>query len=138
MPHLRLIWFFAAVLMVSCVENGPMASKGSASDPSGLCGAVTNAINRGDWDSLRRLAKPGMGGSQYITMWKNARRTGHGIRVGKQIGAEHDVEFNRKKCTRYTFALENEDGTANPHQLQILIWEHSGKSELLDFWNFGW
>jgi hypothetical protein len=99
---------------------------------------VTNAINHGDWVTLRSLAKPGMRANEYITMWENSERSGHALRVGKQIAVNTDADLNGKRCTKYSFIFENKDGTFTPHELQILVEEHSGQSEVLDFWNFGW
>ena len=123
---------------MSCSHNRDAASKRSTSDRGGFCEAITHAINRGDWESLRQLAKPGMRANDYITMWENTRRTGHPIRVGKQVAVEKAAELNGRKCTKYSYALENDDGTVGPHELHILIGQQTGKPELLDFWNFGW
>jgi hypothetical protein len=79
-----------------------------------------------------------MRANEWITMWENSKRSGHGVRVGTLVNVERDAEYNGKRCTKYSFAFENEDGTANPHWLQILVQEDAGKSELLEFWNFGW
>jgi hypothetical protein len=102
--------------------------------------AVTNAINREDWDALRRLAKPGMRANEYITMWENSAKAGHPLRVGKffGIGEESKYPLDGKPCTMYTFQLESKDGTPSPHDLQVLVRNEGGKSVILDFWNFGW
>jgi len=99
---------------------------------------VTNAINRGDWRSLRGLAKPGMKANEAITLWENAERSGHGFSVGKQVSIEKNAEFAGRRCTKYSFALENKDGRASPHRLQVVIREQAGRAKILDFWNFGW
>jgi len=135
---LRMAWLVVAFFAVSCSFNRTAVSTTSSSCHPASYEAVTNAINCGDWNTLRRLAKPGMGANEWITMWENSKRSGHGVRVGKLVNVERDAEYNGKRCTKYSFALENEDGTANPRWLQILVQEHAGKSELLDFWNFGW
>ena len=101
---------------------------------------VTTAINKEDWVALRKLAKPGMRANEYISSWENSARAGHSVCVGKLLNVEKDSQYylDNQPCTTYSFALENRDGTPNPHWLQILIREEDGKSTLLDFWNFGW
>jgi hypothetical protein len=101
---------------------------------------VTNAINRADWDVLRRLAKSGMIANGSIRSWENYEHTGYPVRVGKLISVEKESQYDLdgKPCTKYSFELESKDGTPSPHQLQVLIREEGGKSTLLDFWNFGW
>ena len=135
---LRMLWLLAALLAVSCSSNRSVTSKSLTSDDRSSYDVVTNAIDRGDWDTLRRLAKLGMRANEYITMWENSERSGHAVRVGKQISVERDAELNGKRRTKYSFALENKDGTFNPHRLQVLVREQRGQSEILDFWNFGW
>src|ERR1041385_2181895 len=111
-------WLLAAMLEVSCASKRSAASKSSTSDQRSSYEVVTNAIDRGDWDALRRLVKPGMRANENITMWENSQRTGHAVRVGKQISVERDAELNGKRCTKYSFALENKDGTISPHWLR--------------------
>jgi hypothetical protein len=126
------------MLAVSCSPNRSVASKSLTSDDRGSYDVVTNAIDRGDWYALRRLAKPGMRANEYIMMWENPARAGHAVRVGKQTSVEKDAELNGQRCTKYSFALETTDGTASVHVLQILVREEDGQPEILDFWNFGW
>ena len=128
---------FAALLTVSCAPNRSAASKRFISDRRSSCEVETNAIDRGDWDTLRKLAKPGMRANEYITMWENSQRTGHAVRVGKLINVERDAELNGKRCTKYSFALETMDGTISIHSLLVLV-RDDGEPEILDFWNFGW
>jgi hypothetical protein len=117
----------------------PVPEHLTANQP-GSYGVVTNAITRGDWNALRGLVKPGMRANEYIGMWENSERASPPVRVGKLISVEKDPRryWDGKPCTTYSFALENEDGTPNPHWLQILIREEGGQSEILDFWSFGW
>jgi hypothetical protein len=129
---------FVALLTVSCVSEHSSSSTGSPAGQSTACAVITNMVNRGDWDSLRKLAKPGTRAGDSIAAWENYRRSGHTVRVGKLVSVDKDAQLNGERCTKYSFALENEDGTASPHELQILVREQAGKSDLLDFWNFGW
>jgi hypothetical protein len=71
-------------------------------------------------------------------MWENSQHLGRAVRVGKLVDIERDVELNGKRCTRYSFALENEDGTAGVHRLEVFVREEGEHGEILDFWNFGW
>jgi hypothetical protein len=118
------------------LEYYPEAAMGQP----GTYGLVTNAINAEDWDALRRLAKPGMGANEYITKWENSGRTGQAVRVGRlrNVMMDSTYSLDGKPCAEYSFALENKDGTLNPHWLQILVREENGRSEILDFWEFGW
>lgn len=101
--------------------------------------AVTNAINREDWDALRALAKPGMMANEFIRTLENYAHTGHAVRVGKLLRSDKNYKYlDGKLCTMYSFALESKDGEPSPHQLQVLVREVGGESTILDFWNFGW
>lgn len=131
-------WLFAVILTVSCSSNRTIAPKSLPLDHSNPCAVVTNAIDNGDWDTLRSLAKPGTRANDCITMWENSQRLGHALRVGRLIRVERDVELNGKPCTKYSFVLESKDGAISPHELQILVRDQAGQSEILDFWNFGW
>lgn len=103
-----------------------------------VCETVTTAINEGDWNTLRMLVKPGMRANEYITLWANAKKTGHAVQVGRLLNVETVAGTSRKPYKLYSFSLENKDGTVNPHWLQIKVGEAHGWSEILDFWNFGW
>jgi hypothetical protein len=127
-----------ALLTASCMSQHSTVSKRSTAGSPPCVNVITNAVNRGDWDTLRKLAKPGMRANDYITMWENSQRSGHAVHVGKLKPVDRDAQFNGERCTKYSFTLENEDGTAGPHQLQILVQEQGRESQLLDFWNFGW
>ena len=100
--------------------------------------AVTNAINRQDWKTLRAMALPGSRAEDYVRIWKNYAADGHPVRVGKLIGKQ-DSEYGpgKQPCTIYAFEWLNEDGTVGIHQLQVVI-QKDGPPVILDFWNFGW
>lgn len=95
---------------------------------------VIDAINREIWAALRKLAKPGMRANEYIKLWENSAKIGHPVRVGKLINVERDSRYlDDKPCTLYSFALENRDGTLNPHWLQISVREEEKKPVLAGF-----
>jgi hypothetical protein len=105
-----------------------------------ICKKVTTAINKEDWAALRKLVKPEMKANGFITMWENYAKTGHAVRVGKFVSEEKNstIYLDGEPCAKYSYILENKDGTPNPHWLQIMVREDGGKTVLLDFWNFGW
>ena len=104
------------------------------------CKAVISALDKGDWVTLRKLAKPGMLANRSIDGWENSSRSGHAVCVGKLIQVEKNPEppIAGKPYTKYSFLLMNKDGTPQIHWLQILVHEENGRKELLDFWKFGW
>lgn len=122
------------ILCLALVLSGVLVGCSSISRKN-PCETVTTAINREDWVTLRRLAKPGMVANDYIPKWEK-----HPVRVGKLIRIEKDSQYHLdgKPCTIYSFEWESKDGTPNPHWLQILVREEGRKPALLDFWNFGW
>jgi hypothetical protein len=124
---------FGLALILSGALSG--CSTVSRQDP---CEVVINAINQEDWPALRKLAKPGMRANDYITMWENSARAGHDVRVGKLLTVEPKSEMHDLTCIKYSFALSNKDGTANPHLLQIWVRQEGKRNELVDFGNFGW
>jgi hypothetical protein len=143
--HLKLLpvtipCLVLAALLVSCAANHPAVSESQASVQQATYGVVTNAISRGDWDALRKLTKPGMRANDYINMWEISERTSHPVRVGKLLNVEKSSSYylDGKPYTTFSFALEDKDGSPNPHLLQILIRDESGRARILDFWNFGW
>jgi hypothetical protein len=129
-----------AMLLVSCAANHPVVSQTPTSVQQAAYVVVTNAISRGDWDVLRKLTTPGMRANEYVTMWENSERINHPVRVGKllSVGKSSSYYLDGKPCTTFSFALEDKDGSPNPHLLQILMREKHGRAEILDFWNFGW
>jgi hypothetical protein len=127
-----------AMIEVSCSSDRNGVSSNEASKDRTACDLVTKAIDRGDWNTLLKLAKPGMRANESIAMWENFQRSGRAVRVGKLIGVEKNAALNAQQCTKYSFALESKDGTASAHWLQVLVREQSGQGEILDFWNFGW
>ena len=102
--------------------------------------AVTTAINKEDWLALHQLTKPGMRANEYATMFENAAKTGHPMRVGKLISVEKNSKYylDGKPCTTYSFAWETTGGTASVGELQVLTRKDGEKTTILDFWNFGW
>jgi hypothetical protein len=95
--------------------------------------AVTNAINREDWDFLRGLARKGMRANSYIEYWEK-----YPVRVGKLINVETDFSLNGKQCTMYSFELSLRDGKAYPHWLQVIVGREGGQTAIVDFWEYGW
>ncbi len=97
---------------------------------------LINAINHEDWTALRRLVKPGMQANRFISGWeKYPPRVAKEARVNKNAIYPEDG----RPCTMYEFKFENnQDGSLNPHLLQVFVREENGKSALLDFWSFGW
>src|ERR1051325_11179218 len=87
------------------------------------CKKVTTAINQEDWVALRKLVKPEMKANGFITLWENNAKTGHAVRVGKLVNEEKNsaIYLDGQPCSKYSYALENKDGTPNPHWLQILF-----------------
>ncbi len=113
------------------------AHPGQIMDHDGTYEAVTKALNHEDWAAVRKLARPGMRANDYIVLWQNSALSGHPIRVGKLASVVND-RLNGTPCKKYSFELENKDGTTSPHMLEVLVREEAGHSEILDFWNFGW
>jgi len=106
---------------------------------------VTNAINQEDWAALRKLTKPAMLANNYGKGFEaeinepNPRPKRHAdYLVGKFLMVQSMLGVDGTTNNVYSFQLENKDGTVNPHWLQIAVREEHGRSELVDFWNFGW
>lgn len=128
-----------ALFLVSCASENPAPAdtKAVAPEPPAYV-AITNALNRQDWATLRQFAKPGMRANEYIATWEASAKAGYPPRAGKLI--EFDMPGQVKKDeTVYTFEYQpNADGSPNPHLFQVVVRNHNGHSELVDFWNFGW
>ncbi len=99
---------------------------------------ITDAINVGDWAKLRKLAKPGMRANEFITMWEDSQRTGHAVRVGKQVGVDKNAQLEGRRCEMFSYELLGQDGVVIPHELLIFVRREVGRAELLDIWNSGW
>ena len=97
---------------------------------------VTDAINRGDWKTLRRLVKPGMKAEDFVKMCENAQASGHAVRIGKLVSSG-DANLKGTRCSEYCFVIERQDGTPSPHYLQLFV-QQDNRSQIIDFWNFGW
>ena len=98
---------------------------------------VTDAIDRKDWDALRRLAKPGTRAIQSVRMWENSERVGHSLHVAKLLRVENHSKYylDGEPCIIYSFELQSEDGRPGVHQLQVAVRDEAGKSTQL--WIFG-
>jgi hypothetical protein len=113
-------------------------SEHHAETPPNVCDILVSAVNRGDWKTLDTWAKPGSSAEQTNQAWQNAAKTGHPVKVGKFLNVQTVGGTSKKPVRLYSYALENKDGTVNPHWLQIKVREADGEAEILDFWNFGW
>jgi hypothetical protein len=131
-------------LLVGCALKPSRQPKADSKLPS-TCVIVTNAINHEDWAALRKLTKPGMLANNYgksfeaeINQPNPTSRMHVDYVVGKFLMVQRKVGADGKTNKVYSFQLENKNGTVNPHWLQITVREEYGRSELVDFWNFGW
>jgi len=98
--------------------------------------AITNALNKQDWAMLRQFAKPGMRANEYITTWEAAAKAGHPMRAGKLVATPLGEQAKSGE-TIYTFEYAPpEDSSA--HLLQVVFRHKNGRTELVDFWNWGW
>ena len=129
----------------SCASNHSLPNKDPASTIPTTCVIVTNAINHDDWATLRKLVKPGMLANGYGSNFANGTNINSPTReahldyyVGQLLLVQPATGADGKTNTIYSFQLANKNGTPNPHWLQITIREKHGRSELVDFWNFGW
>lgn len=109
------------------------------------CVTVTNAINHEDVATLQKLIKPGMLADAYPSWFRSVtNKNGSvpqmtiGYYVGKLLIVQDRVGSDGRTNKVYSFEEVNKDGTVNPHWLQITVREEGGRSELVDFWNFGW
>jgi|GEM_PF-6640008 hypothetical protein len=129
-----LACFALAIFAMSCASDKALPGKETSARQSAYA-VVTNAINREDWNGLRRLATAGRKAkaSEYIGYWEK-----NPIRVGKLVSVDENFELNGVPCTKYSFALEYKDGRPHPHWLQVMVHEQDGRSVLEDFWEFGW
>ena len=101
--------------------------------PQDPCNAVVTALNNENWAALREMTPTDSHARGWIDAWER-----HPVRVGKLMDTREGSAFGQP-CTIYSFALQNKDGTVNPHWLQIAVRKlPHGKTELVDFWNFGW
>jgi hypothetical protein len=106
---------------------------------------VTNDKNHEDWTTLRKLTKPGMLANNYGEPFETKINESNPTPkihldyvVGNFLIVQSKPEADGKTNKVYSFELKNKNGTVNPHWLQITIREERGRSELVDFWNFGW
>jgi hypothetical protein len=149
----RIIFPVLALFVASCASQKPTAVVPKPAvvvqeprpvvprepeTPPRVCDTLVSAINRGDWDALKDWAKPGTTTNETLTTWQKAAETGHPVKVGKFLNAQTVGGTSQKPYKLYSFSMENKDGTANPHWLQIKVREEDGKAEIVDFWNFGW
>jgi hypothetical protein len=139
---MRIIYLCLALLATSCVSKSPPppapVPEHHADNPPSVCDILVSAINRGDWKTLDTWAKPGTSAEQTTQIWQNAAKTGHPVKVGKFLNVQTVGGTSKKPVRLYSYALENKDGTVNPHWLQIKVREMDGEAEIVDFWNFGW
>ncbi|HWD93527.1 MAG TPA: hypothetical protein VG938_14395 [Verrucomicrobiae bacterium] len=119
---------------MSCKSNSSQAQKVPSPRLPRICRLVTNAINHEDWNSLRKMVKPGMLANNYL----NSSKPHIDYSVGKLLLVQGRIDADGRSNEVYSFALENKNGSVNPHWLQITIHENDGRAELVDFWNFGW
>ncbi len=138
---MKMFWVVLTVFVVSCASD----HRNSVSSLPSTCVMVTNAINQEDWATLRKLTKPGMLANNYgksfeadINEANPTPKTRLDYIVGKFLMVQSKLEADGKTNKVYSFQLENKNGTVNPHWLQITVREEHGRSELVDFWNFGW
>jgi hypothetical protein len=138
---MKTLWVVLMVFVVSCAPY----HRDSGSNLPRTCVVLTNAINQEDWATLRKLVKPGMLGNNYGTRFEGeikganpAPKTHLDYIVGRFLMVQAKLGTNGKTNQVYSFQLENKNGTVNPHWLQITLREEHGRSELVDFWNFGW
>ncbi|HXT11384.1 MAG TPA: hypothetical protein VN873_07455 [Candidatus Angelobacter sp.] len=138
---MRIIYLILAVLVVSCAspkQQPVVVLEQHADSPPNVCNDLVAAINHGDWAKLRALAKPGTAASESTNAWEQAMKAGHPVQVGKFLNVQTVAAESKKPYKLYSFALENKDGTVNPHWLQIKVQEEHGQPEVQDFWIFGW
>ena len=138
---MRIIYLLLTLLCaVSCVSQrkpAPVVEKHRPETPPSVCETLVNAINRGDWAALNEWGKPGTTAGESVATWQKAAAAGHPVKVGKFLNAQTVGSASKKPYKLYSFALENKDGTVNPHWLQIKVREEDGTAEIVDFWNFG-
>ena len=134
---MKLFSLVLALVAVSCApwpEQQPIVLQQHPDRPPEICDAVTMAINRSDWATLRLLTKPTMTANGYITSLENAESSGHPVHVGKMVNSETVPRMSGPPQVIYSFAIENKDGTPNPHSLRIKVRDNRGQLELVDFW----
>lgn len=139
--NVRHVSLILAIFVTSCASRNTEKNFGIPS----ACVTVTNAINHEDVATLQKLVKPGMLANGYPSWFRSA--TNRDIRaarptidyyVGRFLIMQDKVGTDGRTNKVYSFELVNKDGTVNPHWLQVVIGEEHGRSELVDFWNFGW
>ena len=139
---MRIIYLFLALVAASCASKPPPppapVPEHHAETPPNVCDILISAINRGDWAALQPWAKVGTSANQSVQAWENAAKSGHPVKVGKFLNVQTVGGTSKRPVRLYSYALENKDGTVNPHWLQIKVREEDGEAEVLDFWNFGW
>jgi hypothetical protein len=139
---MRSIYVILALFAVSCAslttqKSGTVVQHRSETPPS-VCETVVSAIDRGDWAALKGWAKTSTTAKESVAAWQQAANSGHPVKVGKFLNVQTVGGTTKKPYKLYSYSLENQDGTVNPHWLQIKLREADGEAEILDFWNFGW
>ena len=136
---MTIIYLILALLVASCASpKPPPPPQHHVDTPPTVCEILVAEINREDWTALKPWAKPGSAASATVQAWESAAKAGHGVKVGRFLNAQTVGGTSKKPYRLYSYALENKDGTVNPHWLQIKVREADGEAEVLDFWNFGW
>lgn len=94
---------------------------------------------------MKKLIKPGMIANGYPSWFRTETNKSSGVGqmtlsyyVGKLLTVQNKIGAEGGTNQIYSFELVNKDATINPHWLQITVREERGRSELVDFWNFGW
>jgi hypothetical protein len=138
---MKMLWSLLTFFAVSCTSD----HRDSVSNLPGVCVIVTNAINQEDWATLQKLTRPGMLANNYGRSFEAETNKANPTPemhldyfVGKFLMVQTRPGADGKTNQVYSFQLENKNGTVNPHWLQITVREEHGRSELVDFWNFGW
>jgi len=136
---MKIICVFLVLLVASCASEKPTIEPSKhVETPPPACELLVSAINRGDWLALKPWTKPGTASNTIVQAWQTAAKAGNPVKVGKFLNAQTVGGSSKKPYKLYSYALENKDGTVNPHWLQIKVRESDGAAEIVDFWNFGW
>jgi hypothetical protein len=139
---MRSIYLILALFAVSCAslttQKPEVVVQHRPATPPSVCETLVSAINRGDWVALKGWAKTSTTAKESVATWQQAANSGHPVKVGKFLNVQTVGGTSKKPLKLYSYSLENQDGTVNPHWLQIKVREADGEAEILDFWNFGW
>jgi hypothetical protein len=139
---MRSIYLILALLAISCAslnsQKPATTVQHRPETPPSVCQTVVSAINRGDWTALRGWAKSSATAKQSVDSWEQAAKSGHTVKVGKFLNVQTVGGTSKTSYRLYSYSLENQDGTVNPHWLQIKVRESDGEAEIVDFWKFGW